>query len=86
MDGKLIKEALIKFFAGLLLVGILVFLPAGTLAWRNGWIFMAVLFIPMFIAGLVMYSKAPDLLRSRLKAKESRDSTTASDGSKCPAG
>ncbi len=73
MDGKLLKDALIKFFAGLILVGVLVFLPAGTFAWRNGWIFMAVLFIPMFIAGLVMYSKARDLLRSRLKAKESQD-------------
>ena len=70
MDKKLLKEAVIKYVAGILLVGVLLFLPAGTLKWRNGWIFMAVLFIPMFLAGIVMYLKAPDLLRSRLNARE----------------
>ena len=70
MNKGLLKEAVIKFLAGIILLGVLLFLPAGSLKWKNGWIFMAVLFIPMFLAGIVMYFKAPDLLRSRLNAKE----------------
>ena len=70
MNKGLLKEALVKYMAGILLVGLLLFLPAGTLKWKNGWLFMAVLFVPMFLAGIVMYLKAPDLLRSRLNAKE----------------
>lgn len=70
MNRQLLKDALIKFVAGILLVGCLLFLPAGTLKWRNGQIFMIVLFVPMFLAGIVMYLKAPDLLKSRLNAKE----------------
>ncbi len=70
MNKNLLREALIKYVSGILLVGVLLFLPAGTLKWNNGWIFMAVLFIPMLIAGIVMYLKAPDLLRSRLNARE----------------
>ena len=70
MDKKLFLQAVIKFFCGVILVGLLVFLPAGTLGYFNGWLFMGILFIPMFIAGLVMLAKAPDLLRSRLNAKE----------------
>ncbi len=69
----LLMEALIKYLAGVILVGALLFLPAGTLKWRNGWIFMAILFIPMFFAGVIMYLKAPDLLRSRLDSKEKED-------------
>ena len=69
----LLTEALIKYLAGVILVGALLFLPAGTLKWRNGWIFMAILFIPMFFAGVIMYLKAPDLLRSRLDSKEKED-------------
>ena len=69
-NKELLKEALIKYLAGVILIGLLLFLPAGTLNWKNGWIFMAILFIPMFIAGIVMYLKAPDLLRSRLDNKE----------------
>ena len=69
-NKELLKEALIKYLAGVILIGLLLFLPAGTLKWKNGWIFMAILFIPMFIAGIVMYLKAPDLLRSRLDNKE----------------
>ncbi len=67
---KLFVEALTKFTAGLILVGILVFLPAGTLHFWQGWLFMGILFMPMFCAGLVMLAKNPDLLRSRLDAKE----------------
>ena len=67
---KLFGEAILKFIAGVVLVGILVFLPAGTLGFVNGWILMTILFVPMFFAGLVMLKKSPDLLRSRLDAKE----------------
>lgn len=72
MEKGLLKEALIKYAAGILLVGLLLFLPAGTLKWENGWLFMMILFVPMFLAGIVMYLKAPDLLRSRLNAKETQ--------------
>ena len=70
MNKGLLKEALVKYMAGILVVGLLLFLPAGTLKWKSGWLFMAVLFVPMFLAGIVMYLKAPELLRSRLNAKE----------------
>ena len=70
MNKELLKEGLIKYIAGVILVGALLFIPAGSLKWKDGWIFMAVLFIPMLIAGIVMYLKAPDLLRRRLNAKE----------------
>lgn len=68
---KLLQEAMIKFISGIILLALLLFIPAGTFKWFNAWLLMGLLFIPMFIAGLVMYFKAPDLLRSRLKAKES---------------
>ena len=67
---KLFFEAIIKFLLGVVLIGLLVFLPAGTLNYINGWIFMGVLFIPMFVAGIVMLIKSPNLLKSRLDAKE----------------
>ena len=67
---KLFFEAIIKFLLGIILVGLLIFLPAGTLKYLNGWIFMGILFIPMFLAGLVMMIKNPSLLKSRLDAKE----------------
>ena len=70
MNKELLKEALIKYIAGIVLVGALLFIPAGSLKWTDGWIFMASLFVPMFVAGIVMYLKAPDLLRRRLNAKE----------------
>lgn len=72
MTGKLIFEAIIKFLLGIVLVGALIFLPAGTLLFLNGWIFMGILFIPMLIAGIVMMIKNPTLLRSRLDAKEKK--------------
>ena len=72
MDNKLLKDAIIKFVSGVVLIGVLLFLPAWDIKWRNGWILMAILFVPMFFAGIVMYKKAPDLLRSRLKAKETQ--------------
>lgn len=67
---SLLGQACTKFFAGVILVGFLLFLPAGTMAFPNGWLLMAVLFLPMFIGGLIMWRKAPDLLARRLKAKE----------------
>ena len=70
MTVKLFFEAIIKFVAGVLLVGMLVFLPAGTFAFLGGWILMGILFIPMFFAGIVMMIKSPSLLASRLEAKE----------------
>ena len=70
MDKKLFSTALGKFVAGVVIIGLLLFAPAGTLAWWQGWLFMGILFVPMFVAGLVMMRKAPDLLRKRLDAKE----------------
>ena len=67
---KLLAEALIKFTCGLLLVGLLLFLPAGTLAYGYGWLLMGLLFGPMLIAGFVMLAKSPDFLRKRLDVKE----------------
>lgn len=67
---KLLGNALIKVTLGILLAGALVFLPAGTLAFAKGWLFMGLLFIPMVIAGFVMLFKAPDLLARRLDARE----------------
>lgn len=70
MDTSLLKEALIKYIFGIILIVLILFLPAMDIHWFNGWLFMALLFIPMFVAGIIMYYKAPDLLRSRLNAKE----------------
>lgn len=70
MTVKLFFEAIIKFLLGVVLVGILIFLPAGTLCYLYGWILMGVLFIPMFLAGIVMMIKNPQLLAKRLSAKE----------------
>ncbi len=69
---SLFMQAILKFLAGVVLVGALLFLPAGTWAYPNGWLLMGLLFIPMFIAGLVMLKKSPSLLQSRLKAKETQ--------------
>lgn len=70
MTVKLFIEALIKFILGVVLIGLLIFLPAWTLNYFNGWLFMGVLFIPMFIVGIIMMIKNPKLLASRLDAKE----------------
>lgn len=70
MTKKLFFQAIFKFLLGIILVGVLIFLPAGTIEYINGWIFMGVLFIPMFIAGIIMMFKNPKLLASRLDAKE----------------
>ena len=67
---KLLISALTKVTFGILLVGALVFLPAGTLAYEKGWLFMGLLFVPMLIAGFVMLFKSPELLARRLDARE----------------
>ena len=72
MKKNLFLEAVIKFLLGVVLVGVLVFLPAGTLRFQAGWLLMGILFVPMFGAGLVMLAKDPNLLQSRLKAKETQ--------------
>ena len=72
MTIKLFFSAITKFLLGVVLVGLLIFLPAGTLDWFGGWMLMAILFVPMFCAGIVMMIKNPGLLASRLDAKEDR--------------
>ena len=70
MDLKLFGQALAKFLLGAVLVGVLIFLPAGTLRYPQGWLLMLLLFVPMFLAGLVMMARSPELLRKRLQARE----------------
>ena len=70
MDAKLFSQALMKFLFGLVIVFLLLFIPAGSMDYFNGWLFIALLFIPMFIAGIIMFIKSPELLKRRLNAKE----------------
>ncbi|MBR3239368.1 MAG: isoprenylcysteine carboxylmethyltransferase family protein [Oscillospiraceae bacterium] len=70
MDAKLISQAIGKYLSGLLIVGLLLFLPAGTFAFWQAWLLIGILFIPMLIAGLIMMMKSPGLLRKRLDARE----------------
>jgi len=72
MDIELFKQALTKFLSGFILLGLLLFLSAGTIDWWQGWLLMGILFIPMFVAGLVMLKKSPELLKKRLNAKEAQ--------------
>lgn len=67
---KLFIEAIVKFMLGVILVGMLLFIPAGTLNYFNGWLLIGVLFVPMFLAGIIMMWKSPSLLMSRLNVKE----------------
>ena len=70
MKPYLFFQALTKFLLGVIIMGLLIFLPAGTLHYWQGWLLMGILFVPMFIAGLVMMAKNPELLQKRLNAKE----------------
>ena len=70
MNIKLFFEAIIKILLGILIIGLLIFLPAGTIDYWNGWLLMGILFVPMFIAGIVMMIKSPELLKKRLNVKE----------------
>lgn len=72
MTSKLFIQAITKFLSGVVLVGLLIFLPAGTFLFFNGWFFMGILFVPMFLAGIVMIFKNPELLEKRLNAKENQ--------------
>lgn len=68
--SNLIISAVTKYLAGIILVGLLVFLPAGTLDYWNGWLFAGLLFLPMLVLGVVLFVKAPELLEKRLRSKE----------------
>ncbi len=70
MTKELFYQAILKFVLGAVVIGMLIFLPAGTFDYWNAWLFMGILFIPMFFAGIVMMIKNPKLLKKRLKAKE----------------
>ena len=67
---KLVCNALIKFLSGFLLLGALLFLPAWTWNYPNGWLFLALLFVPMLLMGIVLFLRAPDLLAKRLNGRE----------------
>ena len=70
MNKNLMKQAVIKFSAGIILVALLLFLPAGTAAYGNAWLLMGLLFCPMLLLGMVLLLKAPELLRKRLSTGE----------------
>lgn len=72
MTSKLFAGAIAKYLLGIVLVGLLIFLPAGSLTFWGGWLLMGILFVPMFFAGIVMMRKNPALLESRLNAKETQ--------------
>jgi len=73
MTKKLFIQAITKFLLGIVLVGLLIFLPAGTFSFANGWLFMGTLFVLMFLTGVAMMLKNPDLLKKRLNAKEAQE-------------
>ena len=70
MDTKLLTQALTKFFLGVIIIGLLLFLSAGSFRYWQGWLLMGILFVPMFVAGFVLMAKNPELLRKRLNTKE----------------
>ena len=70
MDINLLRNGLVKVMAGLVIMGILIFIPAGSLGYWQGWLLIGILFIPMIIAGFIMFFKSPELLRKRLNMKE----------------
>ena len=70
MDKDLFLQSFLKFILGVAIVGLLLFLPAGSFSYWQGWLLMGILFVPMFCAGLVMMARNPDLLRKRLNARE----------------
>lgn len=71
MNKRLMVSAISKYIIGLIFVGLLLFLPAGTFAYPNGWLFIGLLFVPMLLLGVMLLIKAPDLLAKRLNNKES---------------
>lgn len=77
MTKKLFFQAISKFFFGLVLIALLLFLPAGTLRYWNAWLLIGILFVPMFFAGIVMMLRNPELLKKRLNAKENEEEQKA---------
>ena len=77
MTVKLFFQATAKFAFGLIIIAALLFVPAGTLKYLNGWLFIALLFVPMFIAGIVLMFRNPELLKKRLNAKEEENEQKA---------
>lgn len=73
MTARLFFQALTKFLAGLVIIGLLLFVPAGTFHFWQAWLFIALLFVPMFVAGIVLMVRNPELLHKRLEAKEKQD-------------
>jgi protein-S-isoprenylcysteine O-methyltransferase Ste14 len=73
MNEGLLKEAFIKFISGVIILGLLLFVPAMSISWVNAWILMFLLFIPMLLGGIFMFIKAPNLLKNRLKSKETQN-------------
>ena len=73
MDIKLFFQAIIKYVFGVLIVGGLLFIPAKSFEYWNGWLFLGLLFIPMLVAGIILMIKNPELLRKRLNAKEQQN-------------
>ena len=70
MNAKLFLQGMIKFFCGVIVMELILFLPAGTFKYWQGWLLIGILFVPMFVAGLILMKKNPELLRKRLNAKE----------------
>ena len=70
MDAKLFGQGIRKFVSGIVIIGIILFVPAGSFGFWQGWLLMGILFVPMLVAGLIMMKRSPDLLRKRLNAKE----------------
>jgi len=70
MNKSLLTQSLIKFLSGVIIVGLLIFLPAGSFSYWQGWLLMGILFVPMLVAGGILMARNPDLLRKRLVAKE----------------
>ncbi|MDO4853185.1 MAG: isoprenylcysteine carboxylmethyltransferase family protein [Clostridia bacterium] len=77
MTKKLFWEAITKFVTGLIVTALLLFLPAGTIHYRNGWLLIRILFVPMFLAGIVLMVRNPELLEKRLRAKETEQEQKA---------
>ena len=73
MKTRLMLQALTKFTMGILMIGLLLFLPAGTLGYWNAWLFTGLLFGPMFLLGILLLLKAPELLAKRLQSKEKEE-------------
>lgn len=77
MDLKLFMKGITRFIAGLLIIALLLFVPAGTAGYMNGWLLICILFVPMFIAGIIMLFVSPELLKKRLDAKEEENAQKA---------